>query len=294
METVYVIGSGTMGRGIAQVAAQAGYNVYLSDISLDIVKSNLEIVQKGLLRQIERGKMTSEEVDIILSRITMAEDMEKVEEADYVIEAVLEDIGLKQKIFVELDKRTKPEALLVTNTTSCSITQVASMTSFPERITGMHFFNPPVVMKLVEIMPGLLTSEKTLKKAEELAVSFCKEPVVTKKEGPAGVTSRILAGLLNEAVWVLQEGVASVEAIDKAIVLGCNHKMGPFSLIDLIGIDIHLAKTKMLFETTGDSRYRPPQILEQMVNAGLLGKKTGKGFFDYSKEPTEPVSFFKN
>jgi 3-hydroxybutyryl-CoA dehydrogenase len=293
MQTIYIIGAGTMGRGIAQVAAQAGNITYLSDISRDIAEKNLEIVKAGLAKQIEKGKMTVEEVDGILGRIRCVEKYNQVGEADFVIEAALEDISLKQKIFEELDAAVKPEAILATNTTSCSITQIASATTAPERVVGMHFFNPPVIMKLVEIMPGMLTSETTLERTEELALSLGKDPVVTRAEGPAGVTSRILSAMLNEAVWVLQEGIASVDAIDKAMVLGCNHKMGPLALIDLIGVDIHLAKTQMLYAKTGDARYRPCYLLEQMVTAGLLGKKAGKGFYDYSKEPVEPADIFK-
>ncbi|HOI23495.1 3-hydroxybutyryl-CoA dehydrogenase [bioreactor metagenome] len=292
MKTVFVIGSGTMGRGIAQVAAQAKYEVYLSDIQLDIVKRNMDIVEAGLQRQIEKGKITKGEVGDILGRIQMVQNLENLEKADYVIEAVLEDVALKREIFKEADRKAKPEAILASNTTSCSITEIASAVAAPERVIGMHFFNPPVVMQLVELMPGILSSRRTVEKAKEFVVSLGKEAVTTKKEGPAGVTSRILAGLLNEAIWVLQEGIASVEAIDRAMVLGCNHKMGPFALIDLIGVDIHFAKTQMLYKKTGDARYRPCYLLEQMMAAGLLGKKSGRGFYDYSKDPVVPTAFF--
>jgi 3-hydroxybutyryl-CoA dehydrogenase len=292
MKTVFVIGSGTMGRGIAQVAAQAKYEVYLSDIQLDIVKRNMDIVEAGLQRQIEKGKITKGEVGDSLGRIQMVQNLENLEKADYVIEAVLEDVALKREIFKEADRKAKPEAILASNTTSCSITEIASAVAAPERVIGMHFFNPPVVMQLVELMPGILSSRRTVEKAKEFVVSLGKEAVTTKKEGPAGVTSRILAGLLNEAIWVLQEGIASVEAIDRAMVLGCNHKMGPFALIDLIGVDIHFAKTQMLYKKTGDARYRPCYLLEQMMAAGLLGKKSGRGFYDYSKDPVVPTAFF--
>jgi 3-hydroxybutyryl-CoA dehydrogenase len=293
MQKIFVIGAGTMGRGIAQVASQAKYLVYISDINIDVVKKSLDMVKSGLDKQVEKGKMTKEEVEDIMGRIKPVEGMEKVHEADFVIEAVLEDVVLKQKIFKELDEKTNPQAILATNTTSCSITEIASATRTPERVVGMHFFNPPILMKLVEIMPGILTADETVERIRHLALKMGKDPVVTKKEGPAGVTSRILAGLLNEAVWVLHEGIATVDAIDKAMVLGCNHRMGPFALIDLIGVDIHLAKTQMLYNKTGDDRYRPCYLLEQMVQAGLLGKKAGRGFYDYSKDPAEPVDFFK-
>lgn len=293
MQKIFIIGAGTMGRGIAQVASQTGFSVYISDISLDVVKKSLSIVKSGLEKQVEKGKMAKAEVDHIMERIKPVEGFDKVNEADFVIEAASEDIVLKQKLFKELDEKTNPQAILATNTTSCSITEIASATKIPERIAGMHFFNPPILMKLVEIMPGILTADETVDKIRDLALKMGKDPVVTKKEGPAGVTSRILAGLLNEAVWVLHEGIATVDDIDKAIVLGCNHRMGPFALIDLIGVDIHLAKTQMLYSKTGDDRYRPCYLLEQMVQAGLLGKKSGRGFYDYLKEPVEPVSFFK-
>ena len=293
MQKVFVIGAGVMGRGIAQVASQSKCTVYLSDINIEIVKKSLDMVKSGLDRQVEKGKMVKAEAEEIMSRITPVEGLEKANEADFIIEAVLEDVVLKQKIFEELDQKTDSKVILATNTTSCSITEIASTTKNPERVVGMHFFNPPVLMKLVEIMPGILTSDETVKRTRELTIKMGKDPVITQKEGPAGVTSRILAGLLNEAVWVLHEGIAAVEDIDKAVVLGCNHKMGPFALIDLIGVDIHLAKTRMLYDKTGDDRYRPCYLLEQMVQAGLLGKKVGRGFYDYSKDPAEPVDFFR-
>ncbi|MCR4442463.1 MAG: 3-hydroxyacyl-CoA dehydrogenase NAD-binding domain-containing protein [Peptococcaceae bacterium] len=293
MEKIFIIGAGTMGRGIAQVVSQAKCLVYISDINIDVVKESLEIVQRGLATQVEKGKMTKEEMENIMDRIKPVEGMEKVHEADFIIEAAPEDVSLKQKIFKELDKKTNPQVILATNTTSCSITEIASATRIPERVVGMHFFNPPIHMKLVEIMPGILTADVTVDRTRNMALKMGKEPVVTKKEGPAGVASRILAGLLNEAVWVLQEGIATVEDIDKAMVLGCNHRMGPLALIDLIGVDVHLAKTQMLYNKTGDSRYRPCYLLEQMVQAGLLGRKVGRGFYDYAKDPVEPVEFFK-
>jgi 3-hydroxybutyryl-CoA dehydrogenase len=294
MKVVFILGAGTMGRGIAQVVAQAGLTVYLSDISLDAVEKSLLLIKSSLDKQMAKGIIVQTEADAIMGRIMAVKGMERIEDADCVIEAALEDVVLKKEIFRELDKRTSPQAILATNTTACSITQIASATTTQSRVVGMHFFNPPTIMNLIEIMPGMLTSDETVKRAADLALLLGKEPVIINKEGPAGVTSRILAGLLNEAVWVLHEGIATVDAIDRAMVLGCNHKIGPFSLIDLIGVDIHLAKTQMLYKKTGDARYRPCYILEQMVEAGLLGKKAGKGFYDYTKVPTQPSSFFHN
>lgn len=290
---IYVIGAGTMGRGIAQVAAQSGFNVYLSDVSIDVVNKSMDTILKGLDRLVEKGKITQEDAGEIMGRIIPVKGIEDCDKADFIIEAAIEDVKSKQEIFRKIDEIAKPEAILASNTTSCSITEIASATKTPERVSGMHFFNPATIMKLVEIMPGVLTNSETVDKLKELAVRLGKEPVVTKKEGPAGVTSRILSGLLNEAVWVFYEGLAAVDDIDKAVVLGCNHKIGPLALIDLIGVDIHLAKTKMLYDKTGDPRYRPCYLLEQMVNAGLLGKKSGKGFYDYSKENPVPMEFYR-
>jgi len=288
---IFVIGAGTMGRGIAQVASTAGYKVYLSDINIDVVKNSINMIKKGLDKRVQKGKMTEDKVTEIMEGIIPVDSLQECSKADFVIEAALEDIKLKQDIFKKLDEIASPSAILASNTTSCSITEIASATTTPHRVTGMHFFNPAILMKLVEIMPGLLTEDETVEKTKQLALELGKDPVVIKREGPAGVTSRVLAGLLNEAVWVLHEGIATVDAIDKAVKLGCNHKMGPLALIDLIGIDIHLAKTKMLFEKTGDLRYRPCYLLEKMIKAGLLGKKAGKGFYDYTKETPVPMDF---
>lgn len=293
MNKIFIIGAGIMGRGIAQVCAEAGNEVYLTNQPLDLLYSSMEIIRRGLQRLVEKGKISELQLNDIMDRIHPVEDYGKTAEVDLVIEAVPEDVQLKQKIFRELDEISPVSVILASNTTSCSITEIASAVKNPERVVGMHFFNPPTLMRLVEIMPGLLTNEKTVESVRKVATGLGKEPVVTAKEGVAGVTSRILAGLLNEAVWVLNDGIADVEAIDKAVVLGCNHKMGPLALIDLIGIDTHYAKTRMLFEKTGDLRYRPCYLLEQMVKAGLLGKKSGKGFYDYSSEPPVQMNIFK-
>lgn len=291
MGTIFIIGAGTMGRGIAQVVAESGFDAYVSDINDSIVQKSIAVIKSGLDREVQKGKITADKVKEIMSRIKPAAGLEECVKADYIIEAALENVSLKQEIFKKIDGISAPSAVLATNTTSCSITEIASAIKNPQRVVGMHFFNPATLMRLVEIMPGILTDKATVDKIEQLALKLRKEPVVISKEGPAGVTSRVLAGLLNEAVWVLYEGIASVDAIDKAIVLGCNHKMGPLALIDLIGIDIHLAKTRMLFEKTGDLRYRPCYLLEKMVMAGMLGKKAGKGFYDYSSEPPTPIAF---
>lgn len=291
---VFVYGTGTMGRGIAQAAAQAGFEVnFCNDIFPQEVELNIALIKKGFDKQVQKGKMQEEEVNAIMARIIPTVQIEACSEADFIIETVIEDVMIKQEAFKKLEKHSKANVVLASNTTSCSITEISSVLEAPGRVIGFHFFNPAYIMKLVEIMPGLYTEDNTMEQARDFAVKLGKDPVVTKREAPAGVTSRILAGLLNEAVWVLHEGIASAEDIDKAIVLGCNHKIGPLALIDLIGVDIHLAKTKMLYNKTGDSRYRPCYLLEQMVTAGYLGKKTGKGFFDYTQEKPVSIKFIR-
>ncbi|MDN5347607.1 MAG: 3-hydroxybutyryl-CoA dehydrogenase [Clostridia bacterium] len=291
IQKVLVVGAGVMGGGIAQLIAQAGLQAILSDIDETIVKKSLDKTQKGLEGRVAKGKMTPSEVEQIMSRITPSVGIEKAEEIDFVIEAIIEDIEAKKKLFAELDKVAPPHAILASNTTSCSITEIASATNRPEKVVGMHFFNPPVVMKLVEIMPGLRTDPETLEITKELAEKLGKTVVTTRTEGPAGIASRVLAGMLNEAVWVLAEGIGGVEEIDKAMKLGSNLPMGPLELIDLIGIDVHLAKTKTLYEKLGDPRYRPCYLLEKMLKAGYLGRKSGKGFYDYTQDPPVPLKF---
>lgn len=289
IKNVLVLGAGTMGAGIAQLFSQIGCSVILSDVTKEIADKGLARVAKGLEGRVAKGKMTKEEMDSILGRIKTASGLDGAKDADWVLEAIIEDVEAKKSAFKELDGMAPAHAVLATNTTSCSITEIASATKHPERVVGMHFFNPPQVMKLVEIMPGLRTSEETVNATKSLAEKLGKTPVVCKAEGPAGIASRVLAGLLNEAVWVLAEGIGTVEDIDKAMKLGSNLPMGPFELIDLIGVDVHLAKTQTLYQKLGDARYRPCFLLEKMVRAGYLGRKAGKGFYDYSQDPPVPV-----
>jgi 3-hydroxybutyryl-CoA dehydrogenase len=284
-----VLGAGTMGSGIAQVMAQNGIDAVLVDVKQEIVQGALNKVENGMMRRVEKGKMTREQVRDIMSRITASTDIEAAAGCDFVIEAVLEDVKLKKEVFSKLDKLTREDVILATNTTACSISEIASAAKNPGRVIGMHFFNPPVVMKLVEIMPALQTLPETVDKTRAFAEFLGKEPIVTVKEGIAGIASRVLAALLNEAVWVLEEGIGTAEDIDRAMKLGANQPMGPLELIDLIGIDIHLAKTETLYSKLGDARYRPCYLLRKMAAAGYLGRKTGKGFYDYGQNPAVPT-----
>lgn len=285
----FVLGAGIMGTGIAQLMAQNGVEATLVDVDEAIVKRSLGNMEKGLQKRVEKGKMTEAEVKDIMGRVKSSTKMEDAAGTDFVIEAIIENVEAKQKVFSRLEEIVPEKAILATNTTACSISEIASAVEDSSRIVGMHFFNPAVVMKLVEIMPGVSTNPEVVSKAREFAEFLGKEPVVTAKEGIAGIASRVLAALLNEAVWVLDEGIGGVEDIDKAMKMGANQPMGPLQLIDLIGIDTHLAKTRTLYEKFGDPRYRPCYLLEKMVYAGYLGRKTKKGFYDYEQDPPVPM-----
>ncbi|HEB35312.1 MAG TPA: 3-hydroxybutyryl-CoA dehydrogenase [Candidatus Aminicenantes bacterium] len=281
MKKPFVVGAGIMGAGVGQLCAQKGYEVTVVDISEEIVEKAKGKVRAGLSRRVEKGKITQEEMESVLSRMNWSTDLDMAKESDFVVEAVSENLGVKKEIFKKLDSICLPETILATNTTALSVSEVASATSRADKVIGMHFFNPAVIMKLVEIIRGEKTSEETIATAKKFAENLGKTPITTAKEAPAGIVSRVLAGLLNEAAVVYSEGIASPEDIDEAMKLGAGHPLGPLALIDMIGLDIHLAKMETLYEKFKDERYKPPEVIRKMVADGKLGKKSGEGFYKY-------------
>lgn len=281
MEKIFVLGAGTMGSGIVQAFAQKGYEVIVRDIKDELVQSGIVRINNGLSKLVSKGKMTEETKEDILSRISGTTDMNLAADCDLVVEAAIENMKIKKEIFAELDKICKPETILASNTSSLSITEVASSTNRPEKVIGMHFFNPAPVMKLVEIIRGMATSQETFDAVKELSVAIGKEPVEVE-EAPGFVVNRILIPMINEASFILQEGIASVEDIDTAMKYGANHPMGPLALGDLIGLDVCLAIMDVLYNETGDTKYRSSSILRKYVRAGWLGRKSGRGFYNYN------------
>ncbi|MGG4451554.1 3-hydroxybutyryl-CoA dehydrogenase [Brevibacillus porteri] len=281
VQTIMVIGAGQMGSGIAQVAAQAGFRVLLNDVQQAFVERGLATITKNLSRNVEKGKLSEAEKEAILGRLTLSTDLADASEVDFVVEAVTENMAVKAQIFSKLDEVCPPHTVLASNTSSLPITEIAAVTKRPEKVIGMHFMNPVPVMKLVEIIRGLQTSDEVYQLTEDLSKQMSKVPV-SVNDFPGFVSNRVLMPMLNEAIYCVYEGVATPEAIDEVMKLGMNHPMGPLQLADFIGLDTCLYIMEVLHEGFGDSKYRPCPLLRKYVKAGWLGKKSGRGFYVYN------------
>lgn len=290
IKKVVVIGAGQMGHGIAQVAIQAGLTVTLVDVNEAAVKRGMDAIQKNLGRSVCKGRMTKEEKQSILERLHLSTDLSQAAvDADIVIEAIVEKMEVKEKVFRQLDKVCPAHTILASNTSSLPITEIAAATSRPEKVIGMHFMNPVPVMKLVEVIRGLATSDEVYTMVKTLAEKMGKSPVEVN-DFPGFVSNRVLMPMINEAIYTVYEGVATPEAIDDVMKMGMNHPMGPLTLADFIGLDTCLYIMETLYEGFGDSKYRPCPLLRKYVKAGWLGKKSGRGFYVYESEQKEAVA----
>ena len=275
-----ILGAGTMGAGIVQIFAQNGFDVVMRDLNEEALNKGLKGIEKAYSKLVTKGKLSEDDKIASLGRIQSTSDVQALKDCDFIIEAATENMNVKKKIFEELDQVVKAEAILATNTSSLSITEIAAVTKRPDKIIGMHFFNPVPVMKLVEIIKGIATSDETYDVVYDLSTKVGKDPVKVE-EAPGFVVNRILIPMINEAVGILAEGVATAEDIDKAMMLGANHPIGPLALADLIGNDVNLAIMDVLFDEFKDPKYRAHPLLRKMVRAGHLGRKSGSGFYQY-------------
>lgn len=284
IKTIGVLGAGTMGNGIAQVAAQAGYNVIMRDIEDRFVQGGLNNIDKFLSKSVEKGKMAADQKNAIMGKIKGTTDMSEMKNADLVIEVIIEVMDVKKKAFAELDEITKPDTILASNTSSMSITEIAAATKRPDKVIGMHFFNPVPLMKLVEVIRGIRTTDETTATILDITKKLGKEPVEVKVDVPGFLANRLMIAVAIEAIKLYEQGIASKEDIDKAAKLGLNYPMGPFELMDLTGIDINYHVMDYFYkELPKENKWDPPLYIKNMVRAGLLGRKTGKGWYDYSK-----------
>ena len=279
-EVIGIIGAGTMGNGIAQVAARAGYNVVMCDVKVEFLQHGMAAIEKSLQRDIAKERLSLEDKLAILGRIQTATALEALGDASLVIEAVTEDLNVKTEVFKALDRITPAETILASNTSSISITKLAAATGRPDRVIGMHFMNPVPVMKLVEVIRGIATSDQTYAKVRALSEKLGKT-ALDCNDSPGFVSNRVLMPMINEAIFTLNEGVATRESIDGILKLGMNHPMGPLTLADFIGLDVCLAIMNVMHEGLGDPKYRPCPLLRRYVDAGWLGRKTGRGFYEY-------------